>query len=249
MYLRVVNRANIQFMQAPLLLITLLVIQYSLLIAFCLWLSLRILGLKPGRINIGRIIGYEVVFLVVIGLISFFIGGDTGLLFLLLVSNIGGVVVWAILLKKFAPHWYSIGRVVASWIISNIFASIFTAIVTLIGVSSFAQVFIINGNSMAPSLKENQRVLVYKFNRQPNNNAIIVYKNSEGTQALGRVHGLPGQPVAIESGRVEVEGEVKEVSSFTLGEGQYYVIADNEDYKIPRVIETDNIIGVVGPRL
>ncbi len=236
-------------MHASFLLIVLLIVQYSLLMAVCLWLSLRILGLKSSKANTKKIIGYEVAFLVAIGLIGFFVGGDIGLIFLVFASSIGGVVVWALLLKRLAPHWYSIGGVIASWIIGNVFASIFVTIVALVGISSFAQVFTIDGSSMAPSLKENQRVLVYKFDKQPDNNAIIVYKNNEGIQALGRVHGLPGQSVAIESGRVEVEGEPKEVSSFTLGENQYYVMADNEDYRIPRIIKVDSIIGIVGPTL
>lgn len=230
-------------------LIALLVVVGLAIVALCLWLSLKIFGLKPNRANLYKIIGYEVGFLAITGLLGSVTSDGVAALFNLL-SLIGGIVLWVVLLKRFAPDRYRLGRAIGSYITSYVFGSVVAVALAIMGIAFFAQVYKIDGESMAPALKANQTVLVYKFEKKPDNNTAIVYRTSKGTQALGRVHGLPGQSVAITGGRIEVEGKLQEVSSFTLSNNQYYVTSDNASYNIPpRIISADSIVGTIGPKL
>ncbi len=229
-------------------LIALLVVVGLAIVTLCLWLSLKIFGLKPNRANLYKIVGYEVAFLAITGLLGSVTSGGLAALFNLL-SLIGGIVLWVTLLKRFAPDRYKLGRAIGSYITSYVLGTVAATVLAIMGIAFFAQVYKIDGESMAPALKANQTVLVYKFNKQPDNNTAIVYRTSKGTQALGRVHGLPGQSVAI-TGGVEVEGNLQEVSSFTLNDNQYYVTVDNASYNIPpRIISADSIVGTIGQKL
>jgi signal peptidase I len=229
--------------------IALLVVIGLAIATLCLWLSLKIFGLKPNRANLYKIVGYEVAFLAITGLLGSVTGGGLAALFNLL-SLIGGIVLWVVLLKRSTPDKYRLGRAIASYITSYVFGSVVAIVLAIMGIAFFAQAYKIDGESMSPTLKANQTVLVYKFEKKPDNNAALVYRNSKGVQALGRVHGLPGQSVAITSGSVEVEGNMQQVTSFTLSDNQYYVTADNASYNIPpRVISADSIVGTIGPKL
>ncbi len=99
---------------------------------------------------------------------------------------------------------------------------------------------------MAPALKANQTVLVYKFEKHPDKGDAIVYTNQEtGKQVLGRVQGKPGETVTVTAG-----SDVAAASERKLDATEYYVTADNASYHIPsRVIKADSIVGVVGPKL
>lgn len=229
-------------------LIALLVVVSLAILTLLLWLSLKIFGLKPNGANLYKILGYEVAFLAITVALGTVTGGGVAALFNLL-SLIGGIVLWVVLVKRFAPDKYGLGRAIGSYITSYVFGSVIAVVLAITAIAFFAQVYKIDGDSMAPALKANQTVLVYKFEKKPDNNAAIVYRNSNGVQALGRVQGLPGQSVAIIGGRVEVEGDLQEVSSFTLSDSQYYVTADNTSYNIPpRVITADTIVGTIGPK-
>jgi signal peptidase I len=226
-------------------LIVAIIIQGLAIVAFCLWLSLRVFGLKASRAMLAKIIGLEAVFLVLVSLIGHIVGGALELLLL-----IGGAILWAKLLKRFVPHKYSPRQAIGSYITGYILALIISLAAAILGITFFARSYKIDGNSMAPALKANQRVIVYKFEKKPGNKAIIVYNTSSGKQALGRVHGVPGQSVAIPAGYVDVNGQFQEMNYFTLSKDQYYVTSDNITYNIPpRVISTDNIVGTVGPKL
>jgi signal peptidase I len=229
-------------------LVTLLALLSLAILAFCLWLSLRVFGLKPVPAGSYKIIGCEAVFLTATGLIDSAVGG-TLTAPLSLLSLIGGAVLWIMLLKRFAPQSYTLGRAIGAYITGYVFASVIALVAAIVGIAFFAQIYKIDGNSMAPALKANQTVLVYKFDKQPDNNMLIVYRTDKGTQALGRVRGLPGQSVVINGGRVEVAGKLQEVSSFTLGDNQYYVTTDNASYSIPpRIVTADSIAGTIGPK-
>jgi hypothetical protein len=99
---------------------------------------------------------------------------------------------------------------------------------------------------MAPALKANQTVLVYKFEKQPKKGDVIVYKNVEtGKQALGRVQGTPNETITRTAGAGVIGASI-----YKLGVDEYYVTADNTSYNIPnRVIKADSIIGTIGPKL
>jgi signal peptidase I len=236
-------------MHLSIFLIALLIGLGLAIVVFSLWLSLKIFGLKSDGGNLRKLVGIEAVFLVLTSLAGSKSGGGLGPLFNLLFL-VGGVVLWAVLLKRFAASKYSLGRAIGSYATSCVFALLLSLAGAILGIAFFAQVYKIDGDSMAPALKADQTVLVYKFEKHPDNNAMVVYRNSKGSQVLGRVHGTPGQAVAIQSGSVEVNGNLQVANSFTLESNQYYVTADNAAYNIPpRIIDGSNIVGTIGPKL
>ncbi len=236
-------------MHLPFILLALLVIVVIAIITFCLWLSLKIFGLKPDRNNLTRIVGAEVLFILVTSLLSLVLKGGVAVISNLLFL-VGGFTLWILLLKRFAARRYSVGRAIGSYITSYVLILVLALLVAIMFVALFAQVFKIEGDSMAPALRANTTVLVYKFEKHPSDNSVVVYQTKKGTHALGRVHGAPGQSVSILSGHVEVEGSIQNTSSYTLSSSQYYVTADNAAYNIPsRIINSSDIIGTIGPKL
>lgn len=177
-----------------------------------------------------KIVGLEVLFLVLTNLINAVTKGGVAAVFNLLFL-VGGFVLWAVLLKKFAASRYSIGKAIGSYLTNYLLALVLSLVVAITCLALFAQVFKIDGDSMAPDLPANQTVLVYKFEKHPKKNDVIVYKNHQtGKRALGRVQGIPNQR--------------------KLGPTEYYVTTDNPAYNIaPRIIDSSDIIGTVGPKL
>lgn len=232
-------------MYFSLFLITLLALLVIAIMAVCLWLSFRLFGLKTDNTSLIKVVGLEVVFFSMVTLVFCLTKGRPAALFSL-VFLIGGVVLWAILLKRFVPNKYSLGRAIGSYAMSYTFASVVAVVVTILGMAFFAQVFKIDGDSMAPALNANQTALVYKFNKYPHKNEVIVYTNQEtGKRVLGRVVGLPGDTVTIPAG---TGGEAASVRK--LDAAEYYVTTDNTSYHIPsRIIKRDSIVGIVGPKL
>ncbi len=236
-------------MHLPFILLALLVIVAIVIVTFCLWLSLKIFGLKPDRNNLAKIVAAEMLFTAVTSLLGIVTKGGVAAIFNLLYL-VGGFVLWIVLLKHYAASRYSIGRAIGSYIISYVLILVLSLVAAIMFITLFAQVFKIDGDSMAPALRANNTVLVYKFEKHPSDNSVIVYRTKTGTHALGRVHGTPGQSVYITSGRVEVQGNIQNTSSYTLHSSQYYVTADNTAYDIsPRIINHADIIGTVGPKL
>ncbi len=215
------------------------------IITVCLWLALKLFGLKTDKASLTRVVGLEATFLTLTGLAGFASKGNLTILFNLLYL-IGGVVLWAMLLKRFVAKKYSLGRAIGSYIASYVLATALAVFVSVIGIALFAQVFKVDGNSMAPTLKADQSVLVYKFNKNPHKNDVIVYTNKDtAKQVLGRVEGTPGETVTVTAGSGVAAASVRKLDAT-----QYYITTDNTSYHIPnRIIKADNIIGVIGPKL
>ncbi len=237
-------------MHLPFILIVLLTLIVAIVsVTLCLWLSLKIFGLKPDRSNLTKIVAAEMLFTVVTSLPSLVTKDEVAAMFNLL-SLVGSFVLWFVLLKRFAASRYSIGRAIGSYITSYILILVLALLAAIMFVALFAQVFKIDGDSMAPAFRANNTVLVYKFEKHPKDNSVVVYRTKTSARALGRVHGTPGQSVSIPSGRVEVQGNIQNASSYTLSSSQYYVTYDNATYNIPpRIINNSDIIGTIGPKL
>jgi signal peptidase I len=236
-------------MNLPAYLIALLSVIAVIIQAASLFLSLKLFRCPSDRQVLLKVVGLQTAFLAVIGLSTTFApGGLAGLLNL--IYFVGGVAVWFMLLKRFVANNYGFGKAISSYLVSYVLSTSLLVGLAVIGIVFFAQVFTISGSSMAPALTANQTVLVYKFEQRPVNNNIIVYKSSNGNKSLGRVHGTPGQTVAIADGQVEIQGKLQQVKSYTLGDNQYYVTADNSAYHIPaRIITQSTIVGIIGPKL
>lgn len=138
-------------------------------------------------------------------------------------------------------------REAISWIIYIILVVCATYfIVTYVG-----QRTKVSGDSMQPSLYNNDNLIVdkisYRF-RDPERFEIVVfpYRHLENTYYIKRIIGLPGETVQIIDGYVYVNGEKLEesygkevisesrygiaVNPIELGEDEYFVLGDNRNW-------------------
>ena len=105
------------------------------------------------------------------------------------------------------------------------------------------EIFLVEGQSMYPTLEHNQRLVVNKFIYrfdEPEREDIIVFEYNENKDFIKRVVGLPGETVKINDGQVYIDEEpidedyqVKKVNDNygpeELPEDEYFVLGDNRD--------------------
>lgn len=122
----------------------------------------------------------------------------------------------------------------------------------------------VSGNSMEPTLKDGDKILVYKWAYQfkkPQRGDLILLK-AEDKIWVKRIVGLPGETIEIKDGKVNInektliESYVKEIHTYgdqrvVLLDNQYYVLGDNRepnqsiDSRIMGPITGKNILGKV----
>lgn len=131
-----------------------------------------------------------------------------------------------------------------------------------------AQPFIVEGASMDPTFKTGQYLIVDKLSYQlntPERGSVLIFKYPKNPKKffIKRVIGLPGETITIKEGEVTItnsqypEGFVveepyikfktSENSTYTLGQGEYFVMGDNRqasaDSRIWGPVPEANIIG------
>ena len=106
------------------------------------------------------------------------------------------------------------------------------------------QNYIVEGNSMLPTLLPNERVIVGRINYllgKPQRGDVIVfeYPNDPSRDFVKRIIGLPGETVSIDNGIVSIDGKPLPPEIYleytaptsldpqTLGDDQYFVMGDN----------------------
>jgi len=160
------------------------------------------------------------------------------------------------------------------WSFLEILETIVIAVGAVILIRAFIiQPFLVSGSSMEPSFENGNYLLidelVYRF-RAPERGEVIVFKNPTGggSYYIKRIIGLPGEKVAVNGNRVEVQTEegsqVLEEryvnhtqgsghSEVTLKEGEYFMMGDNRGFSFDSrswgPLEEDDIIGLVRLRL
>jgi signal peptidase I len=137
------------------------------------------------------------------------------------------------------------------------------------------QPFVIQGASMEPNFHEADYLIVdelsYRF-RAPERGEVVVFKYPYDTSKrfIKRIIGLPGETIEIKNGQViivETNGQqmtltepyipagfvAPDMSSYQLGQGQYFVLGDNRPYSSDSQdwgeLPFKNIIGRVQFRL
>lgn len=138
---------------------------------------------------------------------------------------------------------------------------LFFLLVVLLSVFSYGyKTFIVTGDSMSPTNKNLQPVLVdklhYKFEKPQRGDVVVFYAYDENDFLLKRVIGLPYDTVQIIEGFIYVNDYLY-FDSFshinitngmtmhpeTLEEGEYWVIGDNRDDTWHGIIYEHEIIG------
>ncbi|MDB5194773.1 MAG: signal peptidase signal peptidase [Parcubacteria group bacterium] len=131
-----------------------------------------------------------------------------------------------------------------------------------------AQPFIVDGASMDPTFRTGQYLIVdeltYHF-KAPARGSVLIFKfpKDESKYFIKRVIGLPGETVAIKNGVVSivnadhpkgmaldepyVELPKDDTETYTLGQGEYYVMGDNRfasaDSRLWGPVPAKDIIG------
>lgn len=124
----------------------------------------------------------------------------------------------------------------------------------------FFQICFVDGNSMQPTLKDGQMLLVQKYNFQVNNNDIVVIKKNNKI-IIKRVIGIQKDRISIIDGYVYVnmnkvddryiENPGNVIHEITLKENEYFVLGDNRNHSVDSrfdeigIIEKKNIVGKI----
>ncbi len=150
-------------------------------------------------------------------------------------------------------NFYKRKKKISVSLLREIFVWIFD--ITVVLIIAFALVHFIGektsiiGESMAPTLENDDVVIINKFIFEvsaPNRNDIVVFKpygNEKLHYYIKRVVGLPGETVQIIDGKLYINGEVLEEKievvdieneglaskPITLGVDEYFVLGDNRN--------------------
>ncbi len=121
---------------------------------------------------------------------------------------------------------------------------------------------IVEGNSMNETLKNNEILLLNKYDKSFERFEIIVFKH-KNSKLIKRIIGLPGESVYYKDGNLYINNEIiedsfssitndfdlKEHNIFTIPEDKYFVLGDNRndstDSRVIGLIDKDSIIGTV----
>lgn len=152
------------------------------------------------------------------------------------------------LLEKFKKSNTDIGdkknkSALREWIETIITSGILAAFIIIFVVQSF----VVQGQSMEPTLHNGERLFVNKFIyrfTEPKRGDIIVLtpKGAPKTKYIKRVIGLPGDTVTIENKQVRVNGEVlkedyvdvlvgENYGTYKVPEGHVFVLGDNRHFR------------------
>ena len=135
--------------------------------------------------------------------------------------------------------------------------------VVVVGIRTFIITPIqVDGQSMMPTLKNNEILLLKKFDRSYKRFDIVVI-DYKGSKLIKRIIGLPGEHIRYENDALYVNGikveedfivtttsyfDIKNMNYEVIPENYYFVVGDNRnnstDSRIIGMIPKDNILGI-----
>ncbi len=131
------------------------------------------------------------------------------------------------------------GREIFEWVKSLLIAVLLALVLRYFVV----EIFLVEGDSMYPTLSHSERLVVNKFIyrfRDPERHEIVVFEHTENKDFIKRVVGLPGEKIEIKNGQVYVNGQAVEkdyrVTDYNgrygpeeIPEEKYFVLGDNRN--------------------
>ena len=102
---------------------------------------------------------------------------------------------------------------------------------------------IVNGDSMKPTLNENEILLLNKYDKEYKRFDIVVLdKSVEGDNLIKRIIALPNETLEYKDEKLYINdkeitdkfnfGTTKKIDRVTLGEDEYYVMGDNRSISL-----------------
>lgn len=95
----------------------------------------------------------------------------------------------------------------------------------------------VNGNSMAPTLKGNEVMILNKLGQINRFDIVVLKLDDENDNLIKRVIGLPGETIEIQDNKIYINDEELEdnygdgitynIDKVTLEEDEYFVLGDN----------------------
>lgn len=138
-------------------------------------------------------------------------------------------------------------------------------VVVLIIRTFFFTPVLVNGDSMKPTLKDKQLLLLNKYNKNIKRYDIVVLTRENNEKLIKRVIGLPGEYIEYKNGKLYIDGKIVKdnFAKFTndffleaidlelkkIPEGKYLVLGDNRtnsiDSRTIGLIDEKNISGKI----
>lgn len=148
-------------------------------------------------------------------------------------------------------------NVLKKYRIINIGIPVILGILISMQLNSSYQIIVIHGDSMEPSLKDRQVILIDKDGFEICSDDVVVFF-MENEQIIKRVFGVPGDMIHLSGYGVSINGIAirpyeynGQEKSYILSDGEYFVLGDNHissvDSRIFGPIDIDQIIGKMIP--